>query len=86
MRKRFVNEVRRALAAAGIDSSKYVGHSFRIGAASTAARYSLQDSLIKTLSHWESFAYTLYVQTSREELCSVARVWQHNSRRGRYGS
>ena len=73
-RERFVSEVRRALAAAGIDSSKYAGHSFRIVAASTAARCGLQDSLIKTLGRWESFAYTLYVRTSREELCSVSQV------------
>ena len=73
-RERFVSEVRRALAAAGIDSSKYAGHSFRIGAASTAARCGLQDSLIKTLGRWESFAYTLYVRTSREDLCSVSQV------------
>ena len=43
-RERFITEVRKALEAAGIDSRKYAGHSFRIGAASTAARFPNQDS------------------------------------------
>ena len=33
----FVSGVKSALQAAGVDSSKYAGHSFRIGAAMTAA-------------------------------------------------
>ena len=73
-KERFVNEVRKALDAAGIESCNYVGHSFKIGVASTAAQCGLQDSLIKTLGRWESMAYTLYVHTPRKALCSVARV------------
>ena len=69
---RFVKDV--WLQAAGIDLEKYSGHSFRIGAASTAARYRLQDSLIKTLGRWESMAYTLYIRTPREMLCTVSCV------------
>ena len=63
-----------ALDKAGMDSQKYAGHSFCIGAASTAARCSMQDSLIKTLGRWESVAYTLYVRTPKETLCSMARI------------
>ena len=36
-RARFADEVRRALSSAGIDQSQYCTHSFRIGAATTAA-------------------------------------------------
>jgi hypothetical protein len=36
--------VREALAAAGVDQSAYSGHSFRSGAATTAARYNHQDA------------------------------------------
>ena len=73
-RERFVRDVCLALQAAGIDWEKCSGHSFCIGAASTAARCGLQDSLIKTLGCWESMAYTLYVRTPRETLCTVLRV------------
>ena len=70
-RDRFVKEVRSALDRIGMVSSNYAGHSFRIGAATTAAQRGIQDSLIKILGRWESSAYTLYVKTPRETLCSV---------------
>jgi hypothetical protein len=73
-RERFVAALRQALTAAGIKGSEYAGHSFRIGAATTAAQVGLQDSLIKTLGRWESAAYMLYVRTPRETLCAVART------------
>ena len=50
------------LAAANIDMSQYCGHSFRIGAATTAARAGVEDSLIKTMGRWESVAYLRYTQ------------------------
>ena len=59
--------------AAGIDTTRYVGHSFRIGAATTAAACGIQDSLIKTLGRWESAAYMLYVRTPVETLCHVSQ-------------
>ncbi len=71
-RDKLVAELRRALRAAGLDDSNFAGHSFRIGAATTAAACGLPDSLIKTLGRWESAAYTLYIKTPRELLCSVA--------------
>ena len=48
-RDRFVEEVRRALDSAGVDPALFNSHSFRIGAATTAAARGLEDSLIKTL-------------------------------------
>jgi len=45
----FVSAVRGALQKAGVDQSKYCGHSFRIGAATTAAAKGMKDSIIKTL-------------------------------------
>ena len=44
-----VQRVRQALSAQGMDSSSYSGHSFRIGAATTAAACGIEDSLIKVL-------------------------------------
>lgn len=48
-RSAFVTRVSQALTLAGIEANKYSGHSFRIGAASTAAARGIEDSLIKTL-------------------------------------
>ena len=69
-----MNHLKEALIAAGVDASKYSGHSFRIGAATTAAACGIQDTLIKTLGRWESEAYTLYIQTPWETLCKVSQV------------
>ena len=73
-RDRFVRAIRVALAAEGIQSSLYSGHSFRIGAATTAAANGISDVMIKTMGRWESAAYTLYVRTPRDQLRDVARV------------
>ena len=63
-----------ALAAEGMQLSFYSGHSFRIGAATTAAANGISDVMIKTTGRWESAAYTLYVRTPRDQLRDVARV------------
>ena len=67
-RDRFVQAVRGALAASGVNPAGFSGHSFRIGAATTAAANGVSDSLIKTMGRWESLAYTLYIRTPREQL------------------
>ncbi len=48
-RERFVASVRRALERAGLNYKAYAGHSFRSGAATTAARCGVNDSTIKLL-------------------------------------
>ena len=69
-----IRSVRQALAEAGIDSSFYSGHSFRIGAATTAAACGLNDSLIKTLGHWASSSYLLYIKIPSSKLARVSSV------------
>ncbi len=66
--------VRQALQQAGVDHSKYNGHSFRIGAATTAAAKGIEDSLIQTLGRWESLAYLQYVQIPKEYLAGYSSV------------
>ena len=57
MRNKFVKCLRTALGEAGYLADKFVGHSFRIGVATTAKRCGIQESLIKTLGRWESAVY-----------------------------
>ena len=71
-RARFAEEVRSALSRAGVDQSKYCTHSFRIGAATTAAAKGIEDSVIKTLGRWESAAYLQYVRLPRSQLVGVS--------------
>ena len=73
-RKTFVAGVRAALTSAGYPAANYAGHSFRIGAATTAAQRGVQDSLIQTLGRWQSSAYTRYIQTAPKTLRGVART------------
>ena len=70
-RERFAIKVREALTEAGLEASKFTGHSFRIGAATTAAARGVEDSLIKTLGRWESSAY---VRIPRERLAGLSTV------------
>ena len=73
-RARFVAALRSALREAGVGANSYAGHSFRIGAATTASQHGLQDSLIQTLGRWRSSAYTLYIQTPPSTLTAVSRM------------
>ena len=69
---RLVLHMREALSQAGVDTSLFSGHSFRIGAASTAAQAGLNDSLIQTLGRWKSSAFLAYIRTPVDDLISVA--------------
>ena len=73
-RQRMVDYVQKALHTAKVEASSYNGHSFRIGAATTAAAKGLEDSLIKTLGRWESTAYLRYVRIPREQLASYTSI------------
>ena len=73
-REVLVTRVRAALRLSGVDVSQYSGHSFRIGATTTAAAVGIEDSLIKTLGRWESSTYLLYVRVPWEHLAGVARL------------
>ena len=73
-RQRLVEEVRQALGKAGLDPTKYCGHSFRIGAATTAAEKGMEDSLIKTLGRWRSLAYLEYIRIPRDQLANYSRI------------
>lgn len=67
-----VESLKGALRQCGVDPTKYNGHSFRIGAATTAAACGIPEATIKMLGRWQSSAYTLYIQTPRAQLASIA--------------
>ena len=56
---------------AGLPYKSLKGHSFRIGAASTAAAAGLPDWLIKVLGRWSSDCYQLYIRTPESVLLSA---------------
>ena len=68
-RVKFSKLVRETVLAAGW-SGNFTSHSFRIGAASTAASLGVPDYLIKALGRWNSNAYLLYVKLSRHQVIS----------------
>lgn len=73
-RQRFVTAVRQALESAGVQAARYAGHSFRIGAATTAASRGIEDSTIKTLGRWKSLAYLEYVRIPRQQLATYSTM------------
>lgn len=73
-REALVVKVRSALSLAGLNPSNYCGHSFRIGAATTALKAGVSDAKIKMLGRWESDAYQLYLRTPREDLATICAV------------
>ena len=73
-RSRLVAKLKESIQAAGVNCAAYSGHSFRSGAATTAARQGIGDATIKMLGRWKSSAYQLYIKTPREQLAAVSRA------------
>ena len=73
-----VARLQQALQRAGLNPSDFNGHSFRIGAATTAAQKGLEDSLIQTLGHWKSAAYKTYIKLPRSQLAAVSQTLTSN--------
>ncbi|KAL3863081.1 hypothetical protein ACJMK2_004857 [Sinanodonta woodiana] len=68
----FLNHMRLDYRKMGLDTSQYSGHSFRIGAATSAAAAHLEDHMIKVLDRWSSDCYSRYIRT----LSSTIRLAQ----------
>ena len=71
---KFVHHVRSVLQRAGLPQDEFAGHSFRIGAATAAAKAGLEDSTIRTLGRWNSAAFLVYIRTPRESLAGMSAV------------
>jgi hypothetical protein len=70
-RSSFVKRLRLLLPILGVDAALYSPHSFRIGAASTAARANIPVYLIKILGRWSSSAYRRYLRVSSSTLAQA---------------
>ena len=70
-REQLVSNLRATLAAAGVDYRNFSGHSFRIGAASTAAAKGVAHSTIQTLGRWKSESFKRYIRMQKSELASI---------------
>ena len=70
----FIAKVREALSRTGLNADNYAGHSFRIGAATTAAINGIDECSIKMLGRWKSSAYQTYIRTPREKLAAFSSV------------
>ena len=54
---RFISRLWVVLMGIGVAQDQYAGHSFRIGAATSAALVGVEDSMIQTLGRWQSAAF-----------------------------
>ena len=67
-RRYFVDSIKNVIANLGLPSDKYSGHSFRSGAATTAAKSNVPDHLIQTMGRWSSNCYQRYIHTDKRVL------------------
>lgn len=63
-RSYFDRILRSCLSFAGLDSSVYKGHSFRIGAATYWSQQGMSDSQIRSCGRWSSNAFKKYIRSS----------------------
>lgn len=68
----FVRRIQEVLQSLGIPAQQYAGHSFRIGAATTAAVVRIEDSMIQTLGRWHSAAFLKYIRTPKARLARAS--------------
>jgi hypothetical protein len=61
-RQFFNRYLRFAFTWCGLDTDRYKGHSFRIGAASYAYEKGLPDERIQLMGRWKSNAYKKYIR------------------------
>ena len=78
-RSLLVSHLQRALEQAGMEHKNFNGHSFRIGAATTAAQCGIENSVIETMGRWKSDAYRIYVKIPHSHLASISRLYHRTN-------
>ena len=77
----FIDKLMNLLSRLGYNPSFYSGHSFRVGAATSAAEANIPDHMIRTLGRWNSDCYTRYIRTSQQSLRQAQQAMCQQSRR-----
>ena len=72
-RQTFADLLNSILSKLHLDSKNYNTHSFRIGAATSAAQANIPDASIKMMGRWKSDAYQSYIKTPPKELAKLSR-------------
>ena len=72
IRRKLVDHLRVAVSQLGLNTTGYSGHSFRIGAASAAARSGISDSTIQLLGRWKFSAFLAYLRSSKSQLAAAS--------------
>ena len=80
----FLSEVCGLLNTLGVPLDQCASHSFRIGAAMSAALAGVENSTIQLLG-WQSAAFHRYIRTPQEELASVAAAMASQGQTSRWG-
>ena len=73
-----VQLLRSTLSQAGINWARFSGHSFRIGAATTAMARGVSESTVQTLGRWASDSFKRYIRIPRQELAEVSKQMSAN--------
>jgi hypothetical protein len=68
----FVSHTKSLVASIGLDPSKYSGHSYRAGSATTAAQSHFAEWEVKQLGHWASSTYQRYLHPSNLHVSQFA--------------
>ena len=74
LKQEFITHFRAVLGALGLPSEDYAGHSFHIGAATSAALAGVEDSLIQILGRWQSAAFLRYIRTPHQRLAAISQT------------
>ena len=64
----FISYLRQVISHLGFSPTDYCGHSFRIGASTTAAAVGKEDHMTKTLGRWKSSCYMRYIHVDKGSL------------------
>lgn len=67
-RHRFLGMFSTVCERSGINPAGYSGHSFRVGAATSAAASKVPDHLVQALGRWSSSCYKTYIRTSKANI------------------